>query len=269
MDKNLIIEKYKKPEEKLLISKFLDKIEIVNKTNKIETTNFLNESEQAILQKVIRIIRFENYEFFGGLDNCERKLIIIYPEKMRDIFINKNFKYDTIISVFRILIPKVEQENFKHNVYLGGIIKLGINRAKIGDIVVYKTGADIIVKKETEKFLYANLKTLTRFSNAEVSTIKIKDITKTERKFEDIKIITSSLRLDNIISELAKTSRNKAVEILLQERVFVNYENETKNTKQVKEKDVISIRGKGKFILDEIIGNTKKGNFIINVKKYA
>ena len=51
MDKNLIIEKYKKPEEKLLISKFLDKIEIVNKTNKIETTNFLNESEASNFAK--------------------------------------------------------------------------------------------------------------------------------------------------------------------------------------------------------------------------
>lgn len=269
MDKNLILEKYKKPEEKLLISKFLDKIELVNKTNKIETTDFFNESEQNILQKIINIIKLKNYEFFGGIDNCERKLIIIYPEKIKDIFVNKNFKYDTVISVFRILIPKVDKYKFNHSVYLGGIIKLGIKREKIGDIVVYEHGADIIVKKETEKFLYANLKTLTRFCNSEVSNIKINDINKIVRRFEDIKIITSSLRLDNIISELAKTSRNKALEILLQERVFVNYENEVKSTKQVKENDVISIRGKGKFIIDEIIGNTKKGNFIINVKKYV
>ncbi|MBO5348409.1 MAG: hypothetical protein J6A89_01115 [Clostridia bacterium] len=269
MDKNLILEKYKNPEEKLLISKFFDKIEIASKTNKIQTTDFLNESEQAILQKVINIIKFENYEYFGGVDNCERKLIIVYPEKMKDIFVNKNFKYDTLISVFRILIPKIEQDNFKHNVYLGGIIKLGIKREKIGDIIVYKNGADIIVKKETEKFLFSNLKTLTRFNNSEISNIKINDITKIEKHFEDIKIITSSLRLDNIISELAKTSRNKATEILLQERVFINYQNETKNTKLVKEKDVISIRGKGKFFIDEIVGNTKKGNFIINVKKYV
>lgn len=269
MDKRLILEKYKKPEDKLLISKFFDKIELVNKTNKIETTDFLNESEQNILQKMINIIKFENYEFFGGIDSCERKLIIIYPEKMKDIFISKNFKYDTLISVFRILMPKDEQGKISHSVYLGGIIKLGIKREKIGDIVVYKDGADIIVKKETEKFLYANLNTLTRFSKSDISNIKIDDINKIIRKFEDIKIITSSLRLDNIISELARSSRNKANEILLQERVFINYENEVKNTKQVKEKDVITIRGKGKFIIDEIIGNTKKGNFIIKVKKYV
>lgn len=269
MDRKLILEKYKKPEEKLLVSKFFDKIESVNKTNKIEVTDFLNELEQNILKKVINLIQFENYEFFGGVKASDRKIIIIYPEKMKDIFKNNNFKYDTIISVFRILIPQIEQANFNHSVYLGGIIKLGIKREKIGDIIVYDDGADILVKKETEKFLYANLKSLIRFSNADIDVIKINDIQEIDKKFEIIKIITSSLRLDNIVSELAKTSRNKASEILLQERVFVNYENETKNTKQVKEKDVISIRGKGKFIIDEIIGNTKKGNFIINVKKYV
>ena len=43
MDKHLILEKYRNSEEKLLISKLFDKIEMVNKSNKIETTDFLNE----------------------------------------------------------------------------------------------------------------------------------------------------------------------------------------------------------------------------------
>ena len=31
----------------------------------------------------------------------------------------------------------------------------------------------------------------------------------------------------------------------------------------------ITIRGKGKFIIDEIAGSTKKGNYVIFVKKFA
>ena len=179
---------------------------------------------------------------------------------MREIVENGNFKYDTLFSVFSIKIPENDVKSFNHSVYLGGIIKLGIKREKIGDIIVVSDGADIIVKKETEKFLYANLKTLTRFKEADVETIALSDLESTEKKFEEIKLITSSLRLDNIVSELAKTSRNKANEILEQERVLVNYEQESKNTK---------IIGKGKFIIDEVVGNTKKGNYIIMVKKYA
>ena len=268
MDKEIILSKYKKHEDKLLISKFLDKIELTAKTSKINTTDFYNESELAILKNIISLLKIENCIFYGGFDNCERKLIIIYPEKMKDLLFNGNFKFDTIISVFRIIVPKENKSFFSHSTYLGGLIKLGIKREKIGDIIVFDDGADIIVKKEIDKFLYTNLSTLTRFGNSEINAIKVDDIMYVEKKFKEFKIITSSLRLDNIVAELAKTSRNKATEILDQERVFVNYECECKNTKLVCEGDVITIRGKGKFIISEVAGNTKKGNFVVVVMQY-
>lgn len=99
MDKHLILEKYRNSEEKLLISKLFDKIEMVNKSNKIETTDFLNEHEQNILKNVLNIIKFENYVFSGGIDNSDRKTVIIYPEKMKIIFEQNNFKYDTVFSI--------------------------------------------------------------------------------------------------------------------------------------------------------------------------
>lgn len=269
MDKDVLLNKYKKVEEKLLVSKFLDKVNLAEKTGKITDTDFYNESEQNMINNVIKEIGIINYKIYGVTDNADRKMIIIYPENMSDLFVYDKFKYETIISVIRVIVPKDNKDFYNHSVYLGGIIKLGIKREKIGDIIVFDDGCDIIVKKECEKFLMTNLKSLNRFSGADISIIKNNEITKKEKTFQDIKIITSSLRLDNIVSELARTSRNKAVEILQEERVFVNYENEIKSTKQVKENDVISIRGKGKFIISEIVGNTKKGNYILNIKKYA
>lgn len=52
------------------------------------------------------------------------------------------------------------------------------------------------------------------------------------------------------------------------QKVFVNYECETKNTKIVKVDDLITIRGKGKFKITKIIGNTKKGKMNIMVQYY-
>lgn len=269
MDKHLILEKYRNSEEKLLISKLFDKIEMVNKSNKIETTDFLNEHEQNILKNVLNIIKFENYVFSGGIDNSDRKTVVIYPEKMKIIFERNNFKYDTVFSVFRIKLSKEDIGKFNHSLYLGGLIKLGISRTKIGDIILYDDGADIIVKKELEKFIYTNIKSLNRFCGCDVCLIKLNEIKSVEKKFIDIKIVASSLRLDNIIADLAKTSRSKAIDILEQERVFVNYQVESKATKLIKEKDIITIRGKGKFIVDEIAGSTKKGNYVILLKKFA
>ena len=268
MDKELVLSKYKKAEDKLLVSKFLDKVYLAEKTGKVIDSDFYNEAEQSIINNVISEIKLANYKLYGVTEDSDRKMIIIYPENMKELFESNIFKYDTIVSVIRIIVPKDGKSFYNHSIYLGGIIKLGIKREKIGDIIVFDDGCDIITKKESEKFLVSNLNTLNRFSGCDISVIKNSQITKTEKKFEELKIITSSLRLDNIVSELAKTSRSKATEILQEERVFINYQNETKSTKQIKENDVISIRGKGKFIISEIAGNTKKGNYVLIIKKY-
>ena len=78
-----------------------------------------------------------------------------------------------------------------------------------------------------------------------------------------------SLRLDNIVSDLARTSRSKASEIISQERVFINGQNETKNSKQIKLNDVITIRGKGRFVVKEFAGTTRSGRTIVVIEKYV
>ena len=52
------------------------------------------------------------------------------------------------------------------------------------------------------------------------------------------------------------------------ERVFINFQNETKKTKQVKIGDSITIRGKGRFYIKEMIGQTKSGRTIIKIEKF-
>ena len=72
----------------------------------------------------------------------------------------------------------------------------------------------------------------------------------------------------HIVSELCKTSRTKAEEIIRAERVFVNYEPITKDSKAINVGDKITIRGKGKFEIVEQVGNTKKGRYILKIEKY-
>ncbi len=266
MDKASIIEKYKKDDEKLLVSKMFDKIALVEKQNNIQITDFLSPVELEILKDVLKMIKFNNYKIYGGIDNAQRNFIIIFPEKLENLFIEDKFDYNSITNCIRI--SNISEE-YDHKVYLGGLIKLGIKREKIGDIIVYENGADIIINKDIAKFLLSNLNELTRFKKSTVKIVDINDVIKKEQEFKDYKIIVSSLRLDNVVSELARTSRNKAGEILKQERVFINYKNESKPTKMIQEKDLITIRGIGKFIIDEISGNTRSGKYVLIAKKYV
>ena len=93
-------------------------------------------------------------------------------------------------------------------------------------------------------------------------------MTNIKQEFENLKIIVTSIRLDNFVSELAKCSRTKAVDIINEGRVLVNYIDELKTNKKIMNNDIITIRGKGKFIYDGIDKETKNGRLVLNIRKY-
>ena len=147
-------------------------------------------------------------------------------------------------------------------------MKLGIKREKFGDIVIYDQGADVVVLNEVSKILLDGIRELTRFRKSKIELLEYTEIIQKENEFEDVKIIISSNRLDNFVSELAKCSRTKANELIETGRVFVNNINEFKFSKKLQIGDVINIRGKGKFIYDGAQGTTKKGRTVIKIRKY-
>lgn len=266
MNKSEMLEKYSKPEDKLLVSKILDKIEACTRKNIVTCTDFLDMSQFKIVQSVLNAAKC-NYIFNGGYNEASRNIAIIYPEKLTEDMILKSL--NNYMKIIRVELPKNLYGEYKHKDYLSGIMKLGIKREKFGDILVEETGADIIASKEISEYIEQNIKQLIRFSKSIVSLQNIENIRKIELKKEDIKIVIQSLRLDNIVAGLANTSRTKASEIIESARVSINYEEQFKVDKQVREKDIIVIRGKGKFEIDKIEGNTRKNKQILNVKKYV
>ena len=77
------------------------------------------------------------------------------------------------------------------------------------------------------------------------------------------------MRLDSVVSELIKVSRNKSSELIKEERVFLNFVVEPRGTKEVKVSDILTIRGKGRFKIIEIIRRTRNERFVIKVQKYV
>ena len=77
-----------------------------------------------------------------------------------------------------------------------------------------------------------------------------------------------ALRLDALISELIKCSRKKANEIISEQRVYVNYDIESRSSFKLKENDVIVIRGKGKYNIKKILGKNKKGKLKVEIEKF-
>lgn len=262
-----ILNEYKNKDDKMLLAQILDKITLSENKNKIEYTYFLDLAQIELVQKFIKKLQITNYMLYGGFEDAERKICVIYPEKFNSQIVRKNLSQ--IIQIIRIDLPEDLYGKYTHRDYLGAVIKLGIKREKVGDIIVDKTGADIIVDKDITKFLLDNLAGLTRFSKSNISIQNIESLRPVQIKKEEVELIVSSMRLDNVISELARCSRNKALDIINMERVFINFQNETKKTKQVKMGDMITIRGKGRFYIKEILGQTKSGRTILKVEKFV
>ncbi|MBQ9297438.1 MAG: hypothetical protein IJ223_00105 [Clostridia bacterium] len=147
-------------------------------------------------------------------------------------------------------------------------MKLGIEREKIGDILVAEDGVDIVVCTDIVNSLFSLLPTLTRFSKSKFNIITLSNMRIPKTNTEKMEIIIPSLRIDSIVSELVHSSRAKALELINSERVFVNFEIITKSSKFINYGDIITIRGKGRFKIESLISSTKSGNIKIEVSKY-
>lgn len=225
--------------------------------------------QRGLLEKVLLGLKYTNYEVYGGFETAERTILIIYPEKLEEVFQNKKFDYNSLLQVIRVKLPNEMRGQYSHRDYLGAVIKVGVKREKVGDILVSIDGADMIVCKDMVEYLMTNLQELTRFRKSEFTKKNIEDIEIAPIKIETLNVIIPSMRIDSIVSELIKTSRSKVIEIINQERVFVNHEVITKNSKMVKENDIITVRGKGRFKINQILNTTKKGNLVLEVEKYV
>ena len=257
-------EKNQKNEEELMISKVEDKIQFAKSKNRVTYTDFLNIIEKSKVEKFLKMQTYKNYFFFGGNDNSERGVYIFYPEKITEEMARKNL--DDIFSVIKIENSK--EENYEHRIYLSALMKLGIKREKIGDIVVRDDGADIVIFKENSVYIENGLKQLTRFRNSEIDVFELDKLENKPVEFEEFTVIVSALRLDCLVSELARCSRNNAEEYIELGKVFINGIQEMKTSKKINFGDIITIRGKGKFIFDEQVKETSKNRLVLKIRKY-
>lgn len=245
----------------LLFAKLKDKIKFCNSKNKITHTDFYTEPELLKIEKFLDLSNIKNYFTFGGYEEASRKMVFFYPDKLTYEMAFSNVSQ--ILKIIRITLSNSQHETFEHRDYLSAIMKFGIVREKFGDIVVYPEGADFIVQLENAEYFKNSLQDLIRFRKANFEILDISELHEINQELEEISIIVNSMRIDNFVSEICRCSRNKAEEILLQERVMINYEAITKNSKAVNINDIITIRGFGRFIVKEISRKTKSNKNVI------
>lgn len=239
-------------DKKLIMSQLLDKILLVEKNFTIETTDFLDLYEVYLATSILNRFSEVSYKIYGGYDNCERSVIAIYPDYIYDI--------DNKVTIFKTRLKYTE---IKHKDILGSIMSLGIDRKKIGDIIINDTFCYFIIKNEVADYVEFNLNKIGRNN---IKLTKVDEISYIKENFILKEYIISSLRLDSFLSSILGISRTKTASLIESDKVKVNFKIINKLAFQLKEKDIISVRKYGRFIFNEIKGKTKKDNYIVKIK---
>ena len=157
--------------------------------------------------------------------------------------------------------------NLTHRDFLGGILSLGIERNKIGDLLVDENICYVPVHEDIESFIIYNIDKIAKVVCSAEVIDNIELIPKVNFK-EEI-ILVSSLRIDGVVSKITNVSRSKAVTMIEQGQVLINYVKIKDKSYELKGEERITIRGFGKFIIGNSIGNSKSGKIKIIIKKYT
>lgn len=247
-------------EEQLLVKRLCELSKTAYHRNIVTYSDFLNLNEQNILHSLPKDQLHTRYETFGGYELSERQMVAFIPDALYC-----EIKYP--MSILRIApLQSKFGEELTHRDYLGAILNLGIDRSRVGDILVEGKEATLFLSAALSEFLREEL-TRVRHTSVMVTETSLEDYAYTPC-YEEVTGTVASVRLDSLLSLAFNSSRSKLTGLIEGGKVFVNGKLTISNSYQPKEEDVISVRGMGKFRYIGIQSQTKKNRFYVLIYKY-
>ncbi len=248
---------YKQAEDNLFYAKVLDTAKNSIAHHKKTATDFMDRNKSNLYLEKVKL-QFQAMAFGGNAD-CERCMIAFAPDDMelteqdfpiKALHITKNKKFG--------------QSNLTHRDYLGAILALGIDRAKVGDIIVLEEETICYIHQDLAEYVQANLEYVSRTKVA-ISISDIFAVTLPEKVWNFRTLTVASLRLDAVAGGAFHLARAKVQQQIKKELIQVNWNIIINPSFSVKEGDMISMRGFGRIKIFEIGSKTKKDRICITI----
>lgn len=254
-------------EEVLLRKRLVELSNIAYQRGIMMFSDFLNLNELNILHTTPKELFPIPYITSGGYASSERQMVAFLPDAFSLYATEEEEQNIFPICIIKIApIQKKFAEELTHRDYLGALLNLGIERSKVGDILINESEAHVFVCDSMATYISGEL-TRVRHTTV-ITTIEETADFSYEPRYEEVKGTIASVRLDSLLSLAFQSSRSKLTALIEAGRVYVNGKLITSNGYQVKDKDVISVRGMGKFLYDGILSQTKKGRYYVSIRKY-
>lgn len=235
-------------------------------------TDFLNLNEISIFHSMVKELPPIPYSMFGGYEEAERIIVCFHGDlnlPIKDITGTKEAREEEFPITCLHIKPTNEKfaTQLDHRDYLGSIMNVGTTRNKIGDIQVVGKNAYCYCDTTISEYIQSQLDRI-RHTSVIVEIAKEKP-SDTKVNYKELTGSVSSFRLDAMIALAFHSSRSSIVSLIEGEKVFVNARLVTSNSYVLKEGDVVSVRGFGKFRFVSQGNTTKKGRIYANLLLYA
>lgn len=260
MDKNELLKMVSKLEDKVLVSRLLDKAEQCRYSS-FAYTDFLSPYEAAIAKRILDKVNTVFYYLWGGYEGAERVTALLSCDSISKEDISQ---FDTLGYV---RITSAGDKPLSHRDYLGSLLSLGLKREKIGDILVGDGYADVVVIDNMAEYICYNLENIGH-TKVRCEILDAFQFSPPPKKEKLIASTVASLRADSVVSSGFGLSRTKILDYFKAQRVFVNWEAMQNPSKILSEGDVISVRGMGRIVLEKVGGTTKKDRISILIKRF-
>ncbi|MBP3379829.1 MAG: RNA-binding protein [Ruminococcus sp.] len=201
------------------------------------------------------------YGFFGGFPDARRKLLGIYPDYFADC-IGESIPIKCLTFTFR------REDKLSHRDFLGSFMALQLKRETVGDVAVAEGMAQAAVTDIAAKDIMSSITKIGRVGVKVTDSRPFELTLEGTAKFKETGGTVASMRLDCVAALAANISREKAALLIRSEKINVNHFTVTSVSHELKEGDVLSVRGCGRFLISGINGVTKKNRIHIILKKY-
>ena len=239
-------------------------IDLANRSynnNHYTFTDFLTPAQIADFYNCIAQIPPCGYEISGGYEGAERVVIRFgNPNEL-------GYEEQYPICCVRIepLMAKFA-DALTHRDVLGSIMNLGMEREKLGDILIKDNCIWVMCLPAMAELI---MEELTRVKHTSVKCTIEEEIPEALKpRYEEIQIQVASERIDGVVSKLCKLSRSASAQLFADGKIAVNGRENRNHSYILKEQDVISVRGYGKYRFIGISGHTRKDNLIVTAQKF-
>lgn len=254
-------------EDMLLRKRLIELSDISYRKSVITFSDFLNLHELNILHTTPKTELAVPYSVFGGYTYSERQMAAFLPDAFSLYMDNSEIEALFPVCILKITPVHLKYaENLGHRDYLGALLNLGIDRSKLGDILVQEYFAYVFVNESLANYI---VDSLVKVKHTIVLTEKVETANfQYAPKYESVKGTLASVRLDSLLALAYNSSRSKSTGLIEGAKVYVNGKLITTNAYHIKDGDIVSVRGVGRFQFCRVISETKKGRYYVELNKY-